>query len=362
MTVVRIGAAGMRRSGPHRLRVSGVERLCDDAVAVRFDVPPALSSDFRFRAGQSVALRRMVAGRDERRTYSLCSPPGDGLRIGVRAIPGGLFSTWLTDEVAPGDEIEVFPPSGSFTPDLEVAAHHVLICAGSGITPAVAIAAGALRNPRSRVTLLYGNRRSSTVMFADELADLKDRYPARLAIYHFLSREQQEAQLLSGRLDAEKLELVLDTVLRADDVDHWWLCGPLNMVEAARSVLTTRGVPPDEIHRELFYVDDPPPEVSRVEAAPDGPTSEVSLTLDGRTSVLRLPRELPILEAAQHERNDLPFACRGGVCGTCRARLVEGEVKMRRNFALSPEEVEAGFVLTCQSLPQTDTVAVDYDA
>jgi ring-1,2-phenylacetyl-CoA epoxidase subunit PaaE len=155
---------------------------------------------------------------------------------------------------------------------------------------------------------------------------------------------------------------IVDTVLRADDVDHWWLCGPLNMVEAARAVLRARGVPADEIHRELFYVDDPPPEVSRVEAAPSGPTSEVSITLDGRTSVLRLPRELPILEGAQHERNDLPFACRGGVCGTCRARLVEGEVKMRRNFALSPEEVEAGFVLTCQSLPQTDRVAVDYDA
>ncbi len=362
MSVVEIGAARGRRGGPHRLRVSGIERLCDDAVAVRFDVPPELDREFRFRAGQSVALRRMVEGRDERRTYSLCSPPGEGLRIGVRAIPGGLFSTWLTDEVRPGDEVEVFPPAGSFTPDVGVPVHHVLLCAGSGITPGVAIAAAALRVPGSRVTLLYGNRRSSTVMFADELADLKDRYPSRLAIHHFLSREQQDAQLLSGRLDADKLELVLDTVLRADDVDHWWLCGPLNMVEAARAVLRARGVPADEIHRELFYVDDPPPEVSRVEAAPSGPTSEVSITLDGRTSVLRLPRELPILEGAQHERNDLPFACRGGVCGTCRARLVEGEVKMRRNFALSPEEVEAGFVLTCQSLPQTDRVAVDYDA
>jgi ring-1,2-phenylacetyl-CoA epoxidase subunit PaaE len=362
VSAVEIGAARGRRGGPHRLRVSGIERLCDDAVAVRFDVPPELDREFRFRAGQSVALRRMVEGRDERRTYSLCSPPGEGLRIGVRAIPGGLFSTWLTDEVRPGDEVEVFPPAGSFTPDVGVPAHHVLLCAGSGITPGVAIAAAALRVPGSRVTLLYGNRRSSTVMFADELADLKDRYPSRLAIHHFLSREQQDAQLLSGRLDADKLELVLDTVLRADDVDHWWLCGPLNMVEAARAVLRARGVPADEIHRELFYVDDPPPEVSRVEAAPSGPTSEVSITLDGRTSVLRLPRELPILEGAQHERNDLPFACRGGVCGTCRARLVEGEVKMRRNFALSPEEVEAGFVLTCQSLPQTDRVAVDYDA
>jgi ring-1,2-phenylacetyl-CoA epoxidase subunit PaaE len=362
VSVVEIGVARGRRGGPHRLRVSGIERLCDDAVAVRFDVPPELDREFRFRAGQSVALRRMVEGRDERRTYSLCSPPGEGLRIGVRAIPGGLFSTWLTDEVRPGDEVEVFPPAGSFTPDVGVPAHHVLLCAGSGITPGVAIAAAALRVPGSRVTLLYGNRRSSTVMFADELADLKDRYPSRLAIHHFLSREQQDAQLLSGRLDADKLELVLDTVLRADDVDHWWLCGPLNMVEAARAVLRARGVPADEIHRELFYVDDPPPEVSRVEAAPSGPTSEVSITLDGRTSVLRLPRELPILEGAQHERNDLPFACRGGVCGTCRARLVEGEVKMRRNFALSPEEVEAGFVLTCQSLPQTDRVAVDYDA
>lgn len=362
MSVIRTGAVAARRRGPHRLRVGQIERLCDDAVAVRFEVPEALADDFGFRAGQSVALRRVIDGRDERRSYSLCSAPGEGLRIGVRAIPDGLFSTWLTDELRPGDEVEVFPPAGSFTPDLDVAAHHVLLCAGSGITPAVAIAAAALRVPGSRVTLLYGNRRSGTVMFADELADLKDRYPSRLAIYHFLSREQQEAQLLSGRLDADKLRLVLDTVVRPDDVDHWWLCGPLNMVEAARSVLISRGVPPDEIHRELFYVDDPPPEITRVDAAPDGPTSEVTITLDGRTSVLRLPRELPILEAAQHDRSDLPFACRGGVCGTCRARLVEGEVKMRRNFALSPEEVAAGFVLTCQSLPQTDRIVVDYDA
>lgn len=354
--------ATSRRGGPHRLRVRGIERLCDDAVAVRFEVPPALSDRFAFRAGQSVALRRMVEGRDERRTYSICSAPDGGLRIGVRSIPGGLFSTWLTDSLRSGDEIEVFAPSGSFTPDLSVPAHHALICAGSGITPAVGIATAALRDGRSRVTLLYGNRRSSTVMFADELADLKDRHPSRFALYHFLSREQQDAELLSGRLDADKLRAVFDAVVDAADVDHWWLCGPLEMVEAARAVLTERGVPAERIHRELFYVDAPPPEVRRVEPLPGGPTAEVTITLDGRSSTLRLPRDLPILEAAQRERSDLPFACRGGVCGTCRAQLIEGRVQMRRNFALSTGEVEQGFVLTCQSMPLTERIVVDYDA
>jgi ring-1,2-phenylacetyl-CoA epoxidase subunit PaaE len=346
-----------------RLRVAGVEPLCDDAAAVTFEVPGEFAAEFAFRPGQSLVLRREVDGREERRNYSICARAGAAPRIGVREVPGGVFSSWLVREVAPGDEIEVLPPTGSFTPDLAAARHHVLIAAGSGITPVLSIAASVLGNKGTRVTLLYGNRRSDTVMFADELADLKDRYPDRLELVHVLSREPRESDLFTGRLDAAKLRALLSALIEVDRVDDWWLCGPFGMVEDARAVLTEHGVAAGRVHRELFYVDDVPPEpVRHEEGMPAGPVSEVTVVLDGRSSTLTLPRDTPILDAAQRSRPDLPFACKGGVCGTCRARVTDGEVAMRRNFALEESEVAAGFVLTCQSLPVSDSVTVDYDS
>jgi ring-1,2-phenylacetyl-CoA epoxidase subunit PaaE len=346
----------------HPLTVTDVEHLCDDAVAVTFDVPPGLGDAYAFRAGQSLTLRRTIDGREERRSYSICAPEGAAPRIGVREVPDGLFSTWLVHQVRPGDEIEVSTPTGTFTPDLDAPGHHVLIAAGSGITPVLSIAASVLHNPAATVTVLYGNRRTDTVMFADELADLKDRYPARLDLMHVLSREPREAELFTGRLDAAKLRALLALLPEAGHVDHWWLCGPFGMVEDARQVLQQSGVDSARVHRELFYVDDVPPEPVRHEDAPvDGATSEVTLILDGRSTTVALPREHAVLDSAQRSRPDLPFACKGGVCGTCRAMVTSGTVKMRRNFALEQSEVDAGFVLTCQSLPTSDELTVDYD-
>jgi ring-1,2-phenylacetyl-CoA epoxidase subunit PaaE len=352
-----------RRRTFHRLAVARVDRLTDDAAAVTFAVPEELADEFAFRPGQSLTLRRTDDGRDERRDYSICAPAGAPLRIGVREVPGGLFSSWLVHSVRPGDEIEVLPPSGRFTADLSIPAEHVFVVAGSGITPALSLASSALSDGRSTVTMLYGNRRADTVMFADELAELKDRYGSRLTLLHVLSREARDAEVTSGRLEGERLRRLVAALVDAGRVDHWWLCGPHGLVSDARTLLADLGVPRERVHQELFYVDDAPPQPVRGDgAAVTGPASEVTVVLDGRTTPLTLPRDVPVLDAAQRVRGDLPFACKGGVCGTCRARVTDGEVRMRRNYALEPDEVAAGYVLTCQSLPVSDAVTVDYDA
>jgi ring-1,2-phenylacetyl-CoA epoxidase subunit PaaE len=341
--------------------VARVDRLCDDAVAVTFEVPPELAAEFAFRAGQSLTLRRVVGGREERRSYSICAPVGHAPRIGVREVPGGMLSSWLVRRVRPGDRIDVQPPAGSFTTDLSTPARHVLIAAGSGITPVLSLAASALAQPGAQATVLYGNRRAGSVMFADEIADLKDAHPARLQLVHVLSREPQEVELFSGRLDAARLRRLLPATCDVAGVDHWWLCGPFGMVSDSLAVLAELGVPAQRIHRELFYVEEAPPEPERhPEEAPAG-GSAVTVILDGRTTTTRIGPGTPVLDGAQRVRPDLPFACKGGVCGTCRARLTAGEVRMRRNFALEPAEVAAGYVLTCQSLPVSGELTVDYD-
>ena len=238
-----------------------------------------------------------------------------------------------------------------------------MIAAGSGITPVLSIATSLLRNPKAQIAVLYGNRRAETVMFAEELADLKDQHPSRIELVHLLSREAREVDLLSGRLDGEKLRTLLPLLLDVPAVDHWWLCGPYGMLRDADAALSGFAVPRERIHRELFYVDEPPPEPKRVdESVVEGPAAAVTVLLDGRETTLTLPADTPILDAAQRVRADLPFACKGGVCGTCRARVTSGQVEMRRNYALEEHEVAAGFVLTCQALPLSAEVTVDYDA
>ncbi|MGR4849265.1 1,2-phenylacetyl-CoA epoxidase subunit PaaE [Streptomyces sp. LARHCF252] len=356
-------ARARRRPVFHPLRLAAVQPLCEDAAAVSFDIPAELAEEFAFEPGQSLTLRREIDGRDERRSYSICSPAGTAPRIGVRVVPGGLFSSWLVRDVRPGDTVEVMTPTGAFTPDLSAPGHHVLIAAGSGITPMVSIAESVLAaDSRSTVTLLYGNRRTGTVMFADELADLKDLYPTRFQLAHVLSREPREAEVLSGRLDADRLSALIDALVDVPSADHWWLCGPHGMVRAAQQVLAGLGVPADRVHQELFYADDEPVrEVHHAETGPTGPVSQVTVTLDGRSTTSALPRDRSILEGAQQTRPDLPFACKGGVCGTCRALVTDGKADMRRNFALEPAEVDAGYVLTCQSFPVSDALTVDYD-
>lgn len=345
----------------HPLRVAAVERLCEDAVAVTFDVPAELGSSYAFRAGQSLTVRRPGDPDDERRSYSICAPVGARPRIGVREVPGGLVSSWLVRQLRVGDAVEVTPPTGTFTPDLEEDGRHVMIVAGSGITPVLSIATSLLRRPKAQVSILYGNRRADTVMFAEELADLKDVHPARLELVHLLSREAREVELLSGRLDAAKLRALLPALIDVPAVDHWWLCGPFGMVTDAIEVLGEAGVPAGRVHRELFWVDELPPAPRREEPGIEGPSSEVTVVLDGRATTVTVAEGDSVLEGAQRVRPDLPFACKGGVCGTCRARVTEGEVTMRRNFALDPAELAAGFVLTCQSQPATAKLAVTFD-
>ncbi len=358
-----MSAPTRRRPQFHPLTVARVEKLTDDAVAVTFDIPDDLVEDYRFKPGQALTLRRVDGDGDERRSYSICAPMGAQPRVGVREVPGGFFSSYLVHQVQPGDTIEVLPPSGTFTADLSVPADHVFVVAGSGITPALSLAASVLRDGESTVTVFYGNRRTNTVMFADELADLKDRYGTRLQLVHVLSREPRDAELTSGRLDRDRLHTLIEAFVDAEHVDHWWLCGPHGMVGDARDLLAELGVPADRVHQELFYVDDVPPQPVRGdEQTIEGPSSQVTVVLDGRSTTLALPRDVPVLDSAQRVRGDLPFACKGGVCGTCRARVTDGEVEMRRNYALEPKEVEAGYVLTCQSVPVSEAVTVDFDA
>ena len=355
-------APARTRSGFHTLTVSGVEHLTDDAVAVTFAVPDDLREEYAFRAGQSLTLRRVVDGQEHRRSYSICAPEGAAPRIGVREIPDGLFSRWLVHEVAVGDEVEVQPPSGGFRVDPGQGGRHLCIAAGSGITPMLSVAATVLEQPGARVSLVYGNRTTSSVMFAEELADLKNRHGARLDLVHVLSREPRDVELFSGRLDAERLRRLLTLVVPVDDVDHVWLCGPFGLVEDARPVLEELGVRADRVHVELFHVDGPPPAPRRTPVEVGSDAAQVTVVLDGVSSTGPVARDVTLLDGAAATRGDVPFACKGGVCGTCRARVEDGEVDMRRNYALDEDEVARGFVLTCQTFPVSDQVTVDFDA
>ncbi|MEW2473061.1 1,2-phenylacetyl-CoA epoxidase subunit PaaE [Micromonospora gifhornensis] len=364
-----------RRPVFHPLPVVAVDRLTADAVAVTFAVREELRAAFAFRAGQHLTVRRpptdaaaLPDGEDVRRSYSICSTPEElarhgRLRIGVREIPGGAFSSYACGALRSGDTVEVLPPLGHFTtafaPDR--VRRYGAVVAGSGITPVLSLVATALAvEPASTFTLVYGNRTANSVMFAEELADLKDRYPTRLHLVHVLSREQGESPLLSGRIDAERLGRLLDTIVPGDVIEEWFLCGPYGLVVDAREVLAGRGVPESAVHTELFHVDAAPEPVRRPDESAGG--TEVTIVLDGRSSSFTMRRDERVLDAALKVRGELPYACKGGVCSTCRAKVVSGEVEMARNYALEPDEVAAGYVLTCQSSPRTDTLTVDYDA
>ncbi|MDW5329134.1 1,2-phenylacetyl-CoA epoxidase subunit PaaE [Plantactinospora sp. KLBMP9567] len=367
---VTINRPVRRRPVFHPLPVRAVDRLTEDAAAVTFEVPAQLRETFAFRAGQHLTVRRILPdGAEVRRSYSICSTPAElaatgQLRIGVREVPGGAFSSFAVSTLRAGDTVEVLPPLGTFgtafAPDR--VRHYAGVVAGSGITPVLSLVATALAvEPASTFTLVYGNRHGRTVMFVEELADLKDRYPERLHLVHVLSREPGESPLLSGRVDAERLGRLLDTIVPTGRIDEWFLCGPYGMVLDARRVLAERGVPERAVHAELFHVDAPPaPPVRPADTAADAGT-EVTIRLDGRASSFRMGRDERVLDAALRVRGELPYACKGGVCSTCRAKVVAGEVSMARNYALEPDEVAAGYVLTCQASPVTDTLVVDYD-
>jgi ring-1,2-phenylacetyl-CoA epoxidase subunit PaaE len=285
--------------------------------------------------------------------------------VGVRQIRDGVFSNYAANKMREGERIDVLAPLGHFTTSLDPSRsrHYAAIAAGSGITPVLSIMTTALAvELSSRFTLLYNNRSSSTVMFAEELADLKDRYPQRLHIVHVLSREAQQSALLSGRLDANRLRAILASGLVATaDIDEWFLCGPYGLVIDAQGVLAERGIPDRSVHTELFHVEEQPapPRV----AAPGAPAAAtVTITLDGRESTFTMAADERVLDAALRVRGELPFACKGGVCSTCRAKLISGEVTMAHNYSLEPDELAAGYVLTCQSSPVSAELVIDYDA
>ncbi|MCH8613350.1 1,2-phenylacetyl-CoA epoxidase subunit PaaE [Arsenicicoccus dermatophilus] len=359
----------------HPLTVAHVERLTDDAAAISFAVPEELRETFAFEPGQHLTLRREVDGGEQRRSYSIClsrrtAGEAGRLRVAVGRVPGGALSPWLIDEVAAGDVLEVMPPTGSFVvpTDPTRGRHHCAIAAGSGITPILSLLTTALEEePDSRVTLMFGNRSTSTIMFLEELEDLKNRYRERFQLMHLLSREARDVELFSGRLDEPRLRRILETLVPVDSVDEWYLCGPFSMVENAREVLAGEGVATDHVHYEVFHVDDEPRAAQDPGEGADPATASVlarvTVNLDGRTTdVVMTDAAETILAATLRARPDAPYSCTGGVCGTCRARVVEGEVRMDRNYALEPDEVAAGIVLACQAHPLTETVSLDYDA
>jgi ring-1,2-phenylacetyl-CoA epoxidase subunit PaaE len=362
-------SAGHRRATIHPLAVKTVEPLTDDAVVIEFEIPPELESEFSFTHGQHVSLRCEAAGDDTRRSYSICSAAGSGrLRVAVKRLPGGVFSAFALEQLRAGDVVEVVTPIGHFNTPLDPgnAISYAMIAAGSGIAPILSNLSTILAvEPQSSVTLIYGNRTVKDIMFLEELEDLKNQFPERFALYHVLSREEQEVELFHGHIDAERVNRFLDQLVRPDTVDQWFLCGPREMIESAKEVLLERGVDAEHVHAELFHAKDaqrPRTDEQLTSATPSAGAAEVTIILDGRSSTFSVdPDGERILDAALRVRSDAPYACKGGVCGTCRARLVSGSVEMDQHFALEQREIDAGFVLACQSHPTTPTVVLDFD-
>jgi ring-1,2-phenylacetyl-CoA epoxidase subunit PaaE len=352
----------------HALRVAEIVPETAEANSIRFEVPEELRARFAFRAGQHLTLRATIDGEEVRRNYSLCTAPDDrDWLVTVKRIGGGLFSNWVGDRLKAGDMVDVMPPHGSFTTEFDASQsrHLVGIAGGSGITPVMSLIRTLLREePQSRFTLFYGNRDSSSVIFLEALAGLKDRHIGRLEIYHFLDAEEQDIDLFNGMLDRERLEQAIPALVPdANAVDGWFICGPGPMMDAAEGALLDRNIAKERIHIERFTADRPAEAVTReiaeLQTKAEGVT--VVVTLDGRT------RKVPfsqgnILDSARAAGLPAPFACKAGVCATCRARVTKGKVEMAARYGLTDEEVADGYVLTCQSVPLGDGVAVDYDA
>lgn len=372
------GGERRRHAVFHLLKVAELDRITDDAVAITFDVPEKLREDFAYQAGQHLAVRATIAGDDVRRNYSICTPPSSGvLRVGVKGLPDGVFSGYALNRLQVGDSLEVMTPSGRFTTafDPQRTHHYGAVAAGSGITPILSIISTALETePTSHVSLIYVNRTSAGIMFLEEIEDLRNRYLGRFEVVYVLDGQRQEVELLSGPLDADRLNRILDNILPDTDVDDWFLCGPQPLTDIVQDALKARGHRSEKIHRELFIAAPASPRKKAAAApatgdptapaAPEvtGPQYDVEVILDGRATTLKLaPDGEPILEAALQVRGELPYACKNGVCGTCRVRVTEGKVEMDQNFALEEDELARGYALACQSHPATQRVTVDFD-
>jgi len=352
----------------HPLKVAEVVPETDEAMSVRFEVPSELAEAFHFKAGQHLTLRADIGGEEVRRNYSLCTAPLENdLMVTVKRIAGGIFSNWVAENLKAGDVIDVMTPHGSFTTSFDpgAARHYVAFAGGSGITPIMSLVRTALaEEPRSRFTLFYGNRDSSSVIFLEALAALKDRHMGRLEIFHFLDQEEGDVELFNGMLDRARCDdAIAHLVGDPGSVDAWFICGPGPMMDAAEAALVDRGVASDRIRIERFTAGRPSAALAaQMQALQEQAAGlTVSVTLDGRTRKVEF-REANILDSARAAGLPAPFACKAGVCATCRAKVTKGKVEMAARYGLTDEEVAAGYILTCQSVPAGPGVAVDYDA
>jgi ring-1,2-phenylacetyl-CoA epoxidase subunit PaaE len=350
----------------HRLAVRDLRRESADAVSLTFAIPQALADDYHFAPGQYLTLRTTMDGEEVRRSYSICSGPDDGeLRIAVKKVDGGAFSGWAAEELKAGDELDVMTPTGRFGVAAAPGAARVYVgfAAGSGITPILSLLKGVLaREPDSRFFLFYGNRSTSGMLFLEALEELKDRFIDRFSLFHVMSGEEQDIPILHGRLDGAKVKVLLRSLVPAKSVDHVFICGPAGMSEDVEATCRELGIAADRIHVERFVSEfggRPRSKAVISESAP--PKAHASLIIDGKRREVPVAEGEAILDAALRAGMDLPFACKGGMCSTCRAKLVEGEARMEVNYSLESWELKAGFILTCQARPTTDRVVVDYD-
>ena len=353
----------------HTLKVASVERNTRDAVVVTFDLPQDLAPEFAFRPGQYLTLRTRIEGEEVRRSYSICSAPGDGLlRVAIKKVDEGAFSTWANHELQPGQSLDVMPPDGNFTIDFDPgqSRHYAAFVVGSGITPVLSLVKTALATePGSRFTLFFGNRASSSVLFREEIEDLKNRYMSRFSLVYILSRETQDIELFNGRLDGDKVAQLLRVWMPLESVDYAFICGPHDMIESVNERLQALGLPKERIKFELFGAPKGPRSLRTgrdAAAAPGKGQCEVTVIKDGYSRSLVIAKNSEsVLDAALAQGLDLPYSCKGGVCSTCRCKVIEGEVDMDANFALEDYEVARGFVLSCQSFPVSDKLVLDYD-
>lgn len=353
----------------HNLKVIDIREEVEDCKSIAFEIPEELKAEFAYKQGQHLTLRTVIGGEDLRRNYSLCSSPLDNeWRVAVKKLQGGKFSTFINDTLKKGDVLEVMPPAGHFYTELKAdnEKHYIAFVAGSGITPILSIMKTVLRSePKSLFTLVYGNKNTQSIIFHEEIEGLKNKYMARLSIYYLLSRERLEEPILNGRIDDEKCNTLFDGLIDVKAGDEFFICGPEMMINNVVEALKTAGVAEDKIHFELFTSPDAilGVDMHREIAVEDqGKVCQVTVTVDGKTFEFPLPfGQNNLLDAAMKEGADLPFACKGGVCCTCKARLLDGEVEMDKNYGLVKEEVNAGFILSCQAYPKSEKVSINFD-
>ena len=353
----------------HKIKIKNINRETHDCVSLSLDMPEDLKQTFKYNHGQYLTFRRIENGEEVRRSYSLCSSPVEGeWKVAIKKVPEGRFSTYATSVLKVGEELEVMPPSGRFfTPlDIKNEKNYLFFAAGSGITPVLSIVKTILHTePKSGLTLIYGNKGRNSIIFKEEIEGLKNKYINRMSVHHILSREQGDTELLFGRIDKPKVKMILEKIINFDQIDECFVCGPEEMIHAVTATLTDAGLDKKRIHSELFTTSQTgqkqyiPRQLTKEE---HDKKSHVTIKLDGSVREMEMSYYGDtILDAALATGADLPFSCKGGMCSTCRAKVTKGKVEMDVNYSLEPDELAAGYVLTCQARPLSDEIEVDFD-